>query len=108
MDATAGLQTSQPRPVPWREISSVNVRMPVDRRISNRSERFCPKCSHNALDCSTPAADSSCLSIGTHEPHVVPAFVHALRPGTSAQPPAMAPLTAPLVTALHEQTCASS
>ena len=41
--------------------------------ISNSSARDWLKCSHSALDCSTPSASSSCLSSGTHDPHEVPA-----------------------------------
>ena len=78
MDATAGLQIAQPLPVPYRPISSLNVVMPVAWTISNSSARDCGKCSHKAFDCSTPAGVSSLPSSGTHEPHAVPARVHAL------------------------------
>ncbi len=48
-------------------------------------------------------------SVGTHEPQVVPARVHALRAGTvAASPEVMASTSAPLVTALQEQIWAPS
>ena len=81
IEATAGLQMSQPRPRPCRSTSSVNVRMPVTATISNSSARDTAKCSHSAFDCATPAAASSCLSVGTQEPHPVPARVQALSAG---------------------------
>ena len=76
--------------------------------ISNSSARDWLKCSHSALDCSTPSASSSCLSSGTHEPHDVPACVHFFSSATSQQPPAMASVRSPLVTLLHEQICAAA
>src|ERR1700722_10174488 len=76
--------------------------------ISKSSARDWPKCSHNALDCATPSASSSCLSSGTQDPHEVPAAVHDLSAGTSAQPSAIAHFRSPLVTLLQEQICAES
>src|SRR5579875_2596700 len=108
MDATAGLQMSQPCPVPKRCSRPENVRIEVAQTISNSSARDWLKCSHSALDCSTPAHSSSCLSIGTHDPHEVPAVVQDLSAATSVQPSAMAALSAPLVTLLHEQIWAES
>src|SRR5882757_7202485 len=107
MDATTGLQMSQPIPVPWRAMSPEKVRTEVAEMISKSSARDTAKCSHNALDCSTPSASSSCLSNGTHDPHDVPALVQAFSAGTSAQPLAIASVTSPLVTLLHEQICAA-
>ena len=98
---------SQPFPVPNRSISAgegADPRWPTT--ISNSSARDWLKCSHSALDCSTPSASSNCLSSGTHDPHEVPACVHFFRAGTSQQPPAMASVRSPLVTLLHEQICA--
>src|SRR6267142_2566396 len=109
IDATAGLQMSQPFPVPNRSISPENVRTDSEgpaEMISNSSARDWLKCSHSALDCSTPSASSSCLSSGTQDPHEVPASVHFFSWGTSHQPPAMASVRSPLVTLLHEQICA--
>ena len=77
--------------------------------ISNSSARDCLKCSHTAFDCSTPHAVSSFDSSGTHEPHAVPARVHALSFGTESQPSSWtARVIVPLETALHEQICAAS
>src|SRR5215208_1926337 len=108
IEATAGLHMSQPFPVPKRSISPVKVRIDVAETIENSSARDWLKCSHSALDCSTPSASSSCLSSGTHDPHEVPASVHFFSSGTSQQPPAMASVRSPLVTLLHEQICAAA
>ncbi len=108
MEATTGLQMSQPFPRPKRSSRPEKVRSSVAEMISKSSARDWLKCSHSALDCSTPSASSSCLSSGTHDPHEVPAEVHALSAGTSAQPSAIAHFRSPLVTLLHEQICAES
>src|SRR4051812_25754972 len=103
IEATTGLQMSQPFPAPKRSISPEKVRIAVADTISNSSALDWLKCSHSAFDCSTPSDSSICLSSGTHEPHEVPASVHFFSVGTSQQPPAMASLRSPLVTLLHEQ-----
>src|SRR5712671_2281371 len=103
IEATTGLQMSQPFPVPKRSMSSVKVRTDVAETIENSSARDWLKCSHSAFDCSTPSASSSCLSSGTQDPQDVPASVHFFRLGTSQQPPAMAFVRSPFVTLLHEQ-----
>src|SRR4051812_569436 len=108
MDATTGLHRSQPLPLPCSATSWLKVRMPVARTISNSSARDWPKCSHRALDCSTPQLVSSCLSVGTQDPQPVPAFVHILSDGTSAQPAPTAATMSALVTAWQEHTWASS
>ena len=108
IEATTGLQMSQPFPRPKRSSRPEKVRISVAEMISKSSARDWPKCSHSAFDCSTPSASSSCFSSGTHDPHEVPAAVHDLSAGTSAQPPAIAPLRSPLVTLLQEQICAES
>src|SRR6185312_2165307 len=108
IEATTGLQMSQPFPRPKRSNRPENVRISVAEMISKSSARDWPKCSHSALDCSTPSASSSCLSSGTHDPHEVPADVHDLSDATSAQPAAIAHFRSPLVTLLHEQICAES
>src|ERR1700761_6901256 len=108
MDATAGLQMSQPLPRPKRSSRPENVRISVALTISKSSARDWSKCSHSALDCATPSASSSCLSSGTHDPHEVPAAVHDLSAGTSAHPSAIAHFRSPLVTLLQEQICAES
>ena len=104
----AGLQMSQPFPVPNFSIRPENFRISVAEMISKSSARDCGKCSHSALDCSTPCASSSCLSSGTQEPQEVPALVQAFRPATSEQPPSIAPHRSPLVTLLQEQIWAAS
>src|SRR6185312_2034722 len=108
IEATTGLQISQPFPRAKRSNRPENVRISVAEMISKSSARDWPKCSHSALDCSTPSASSSCLSSGTHDPHEVLANVHFLRSATSLQPPAIASHRSPLVTLLHEQICAAA
>src|SRR4030088_1583733 len=108
IDATAGLQMSQPAPIPYPPINAENVRTPVTATIWKSSARDWLKCSHSALDCSTPSASSSRLSIGTQLPQEVPAAVAPLMPDTSHAPALIAPQIAFLVTALQEQICASS
>src|SRR6201998_4338229 len=108
MEATTGLHMSQPFPRPKRFNRPEKVRISVAGMISKSSARDWLKCSHSALDCSTPSASSSCLSRGTHDPHEVPAAVHDLSAGTSAQPAAIARLRSPLAELLHEQICAES
>src|SRR5258705_3888991 len=90
IDATTGLQMSQPFPLPNRSIRAEKVRIDVAETTSNSSARDWVKCSHSAFDCSTPSASSSCLRSGTQDPHDVPANVHFFNCGTSQQPPAMA------------------
>src|ERR1700754_4646297 len=108
MDATTGLHMSQPFPRPKRSNRPEKVRVSVAEMISKSSARDWLKCSHSALDCSTPSASSSCLSSGTHDPHEVPAAVHDFSDATSPQPSAIAHLRSPLVTLLQEQICAES
>src|SRR5689334_13807147 len=108
MEATTGLQMSQPFPRPKRSSRPEKVLISVAEMISKSSARDWLKCSHSALDCSTPSASNSCLSSGTHDPHEVPAAVHDFNEGTSAQPSAIAHFRSPLVTLLHEQICAAS
>src|ERR1700674_2001616 len=108
IDATAGLQMSQPVPLPHLAITPENVAIPVAATTWNSSARDWVKCSHRAFDCSTPCASSSRLSIGTQLPQDVPAAVTPLIAGTSHAPCEIAPQIAPLLTALQEQICASS
>ncbi len=108
IDATTGLQMSQPVPVPYCAISPENVRVSVARTISNSSARDCVKCSHSAFDSSTPDAASSAFTVGRHPPHVVPAPVQFFTEARSHAPSEIAAQISPLVTALHEHTCASS
>src|SRR5256885_1662476 len=108
IEATAGLQMSQPVPVPYRSISPEKVRRPLAWTISNSSVRDWEKCSHNAFETSTPSAVSNCDSRGTHDPQEVPAAVQPFRSATVQAPSAMAEHNCALVTLLHEQICASS
>src|SRR5690242_12676795 len=108
IEATTGLQMSQPFPVPKRSISAEKVLIEVAAMIENSSARDWVKCSHSALDCSTPSVSSSCLSSGTHDPQDVPALVQFFSDGTSVQPPAIASHRSPLLTLLHEQICAAA
>src|SRR6476620_11686156 len=91
IDATTGLQMSQPEPFPYFEISAENVRVSVACTISNSSARDCSKCSHSALDITTPDDARSCLMVGRQPPHVVPALVQLLTCAMSQAPSAMAP-----------------
>src|SRR6478609_7732570 len=108
IEATVGLQISQPVPRPYRATRPEKVRMPVAETISNSSARLWSKCSQRAVDSSTPESTSSVLTVGRHPPHVVPAFVQPLIAARSQAPPAMAPQMEPFVTLLHEQMTASS
>src|SRR6478735_10422489 len=84
------------------------VLIPVDATISKSSARLCSKCSHRALDSSTPESTRSFLTVGRQPPQVVPALVQPLMVARSQAPSAIAPQIAPLVTLLHEQMTASS
>src|SRR6201996_9064627 len=108
IEATTGLQMSQPFPRPNRSSRPEKVRISVAEMIWKSSARDWLKCSHSALDCSTPSASSSCLSSGTHDPQEVPAEVQDFSDPTSAHPSAMAHFSSPLVTLLHEQICAAA
>src|ERR1700756_3640181 len=108
IEATTGLQMSQPFPRPNRSSRPEKVRISVAEMIWKSSARDWLKCSHSALDCSTPSASSSCLSSGTHDPQEVPAAVHDLSDATSPQPSAIAYFRSALVTLLQEQICAES
>src|SRR6476660_1824812 len=106
IDATAGLQMSQPFPLPKRSINAEKVLIEVAATISNSSALDWLKCSPSALDCATPSASNNCLSSATHDPQEVPACVQPFKAGTSLQPPAMASARSHFVTLLHEQICA--
>ena len=79
MEATAGLQTSQPRPVPKRARMSSKERSCSTRTASKSSARDSAKCSHSALETVIPdlvsSDSSSFFSTGTQDPHWVPARV---------------------------------
>ncbi len=115
-EATVGLHTSQPAPVPKRSRISSNERSCSTRTASNSSARVSAKCSHSAVDTSSPWAASSLsrvfFSSGTQEPQVVPARVQALTAPTSwhgsPSSPRTAARTVPALTLLQEHSVASS
>ena len=115
IEATAGLQTSQPRPVPCAATTSSKRRWPCTATVSKSSCRVRAKCSHRLRSTSRPAAAKCSSTIvrtsGLQEPQVVPARVQALTQATSAHgfsARATASTICALVTSLQEQTCASS
>ena len=113
MLASAGLQMSQPRPMPNRSITALKVVSPDTRTASKSWRRDMSKCSHSALLRAAPDFASSVptifLTIITQEPQAAPALVQDLMPATSVQPSSWtAWRIVPAVTLLHEQTSASS
>src|SRR3954468_22708920 len=113
IEATTGLQTSQPRPRPCWAITSLKVRSSLTRITSYSSARERSKCSQRAVLTSMPAASSSavtsCLTSGTQLPQLVPARVQPLTAPTSVQPPSVTAQRIVLaLTPLQEQTTASS
>ena len=82
IEATTGRHTLQPRPVPKAATTSLKVPRPASWTSSNRSARGTSKCSHRARETVMPVFSSSwfriLVSVGTHEPHTVPALVHSL------------------------------
>ncbi|OLT07498.1 hypothetical protein BJF77_14200 [Kocuria sp. CNJ-770] len=111
-EATTGLQMSQPRPVPNRPTTSSHEDRSRARTASKSSARESSKCSHRAVETSTPALASSrsrvFLSIGTQEPHWVPAREHFFSSPISCTPQPICSRTAPVVTLLQEHSTASS
>src|SRR5262245_55713374 len=112
MDATAGLQMSQPRPRPCLAIVSSKVlRLPMRTRW-NSCWRVYGKCSHIEVLTLTPRFLSSalriCVTSGVQPPQVVPALVLVFSAPTVVQPPSMAAHRPPFETLLHEQICAVS
>ncbi len=113
IEATTGLQMSQPSPVPWATRRPVKVVRPVTRRISYSSARVCGKCSHSPRAGSTPCSARLSLTrpvrAETQLPQPVPALVHRFTPATSVSPCVRtASRTAPPVTWWQEQTTAES
>src|SRR6478752_1664679 len=108
MDATAGLQMSQPSPRPWRASTSSKFLSSPMRTRWNSCWRVYGKCSHIDVLTFTPRFLSSalriCVTNGVQPPQVVPAFVLVLSAPTVVQPASMAPQMPPFVTLLHEQT----
>ncbi len=112
IEATAGLQISQPWPWPWARISSSNDWMRLILTISNSSCRVQAKCSHRALLTFLPdaliAALNRSVTSGRQPPQPVPAFVHSLISSTEVRfLSRMASQIWPLLTLLHEQTWVS-
>ena len=115
-----GLQMSQPAPVPYLAMISSNEVSSRTRMASKSSWRESSMCSQRALETSTPdlvsSVSSSFLSIGTQEPHWVPARVQPLSSPSSwtgalpsqAPQPLMASRMVPAVTLLQEHRVASS
>src|SRR6516165_12555407 len=90
IEATAGLQTSQPRPRPCSANNWPNDRRPEIRTRSNSSWRLYGKCSHRWSVTAMPALTSSSLTmsvtIGTQPPQPVPALVADFTCATSVSP----------------------
>src|SRR3954462_620057 len=112
MDATTGLQMSQPRPRPClARVSSKVLSSPMRTRW-NSCWRVYGKCSHIEVLTLTPrflsSAFSSCVSSGVQPPQVVPALVLVLSAPTVEQPPSIAAQMPPFETLLQEQICALS
>src|SRR5258708_23865225 len=112
IDATAGLQTSQPRPRPCLVSISSNVCNPPTRAKSNSSLRENLKCSQIWLLTATPRRDSSVFRTSVtscaHPPHELAALVHCLSAPTVLAPPALAAHRSRVLTLVHEQICAES
>src|SRR5262249_22759009 len=112
MEATAGLQTSQPWPRPWARISSSKVLMRLILMISNSSWREQAKCSHRAVLTFLPAALiwalNRSVTSGRQPPQPAPALVQALTSSTEQRLLVrMASQIWPLLTLLQEQTWVS-
>src|SRR5262245_13431528 len=112
MDATAGLQMSQPRPRPCLVSTSSKVLSSPMRTRWNSCWRVYGKCSHIEVLTVTPRRLSSafriCVTSGVQPPQVVPALVLVFKAPTVLQPPSMAAHKPPFETLLHEQICALS
>src|SRR5581483_4516907 len=112
MDATAGLQISQPWPRPWERINSSNVLIRLILMISNNSCRVQAKCSHRALLTFLPDALiwalNRSVTSGKQPPQPVPARVQSLISSTEVRfLSRIASQIWPLETLLQEHTCAS-
>src|SRR3954471_9251088 len=112
MEATAGLQISQPRPRPCLVATSSKVFSWLMRTRWNNCCRVYGKCSHIEVLTLTPrflsSAFSSCVSSGVQPPQVVPALVLVLSAPTVEPPPSIAEQMPPFETLLQEQICALS
>src|SRR5579864_4068994 len=113
MLATAGLQISQPFPLPWLARSSPKDLICLILMISNNSCRVNAKCSHRLLLSFLPdffiSALNRSITSGKQPPQPVPAFVHFFTSSTDARPLSrMLEQMVPLLTLLQEHTWASS
>ena len=112
IEATAGLQISQPWPRPWRGSTRRTCVMRLILTISNNSWREQAKCSQRALLTFLPdaliAALNRSVTSGRQPPQPVPAFVQSLISSTEVKfLSRMASQIWPLLTLLHEQICVS-
>src|SRR5687768_2772295 len=112
MEATAGLQMSQPRPRPClASVSSKLLSWPMRTRWNN-CWRVYGKCSHIDVLTFTPRFLSSalriCVTSGVQPPQVVPALVLVLSAPTVVHPASIAEQRPPFETLLQEQTWAES
>src|SRR5262245_43027573 len=113
IDATAGLQISQPFPLPCEAMRSLNDLMRLILTISNNSWRVNEKCSQRAALAIVPAALLSALKMSTtsgrQPPQPVPALVHDLTSSTEQRFFVRIALQIiVLFTLLHEQIWTSS
>src|SRR5574341_446516 len=112
IEATTGLQMSQPFPLPWAVMTSANVFSEFILIRWNSAWRECGKCSHRLLFTLKPrffiSASRICFASGPQPPQLVAAFVAFLRDPKEVQPLATAAQIAPFDTLLHEQISAES
>ena len=111
MDATAGLQMSQPRPRPCFVQHRLEVLSSPMRTRWNSCWREYGKCSHRWLSRRRPCVSSAfriCVTSGVQPPQEVPAVVFFRAPRPYVQPASMAAQMSPFATLLQEQICALS
>src|ERR1700737_3141011 len=112
MEATAGLQMSQPSPRPCFASVASKLRKPPTRMRENSCWREYGKCSHKCVLNDIPLPLSSpcrtCVTSGAQPPQDVAARVAFLMAPTVVQPLSTAAQMTPLLTLLHEQICASA
>src|SRR5687768_3605241 len=112
MDATVGLQISQPSPLPCLPISASKLRISPTLTRWNSSWREYGKCSHRWLLTATPLRESSalmsCVTSCAQPPQVLAALLCFFIAPSVTQPVLTAAQMSPLLTLLHEQICALS
>ena len=112
IEATAGLQISQPWPRPQWAMISPNVRSFLAFTMANNSVRESGKCSHKMVDDRAAGlfqlAFKRSVTSGTQPPQPVPAFVQLLSASSVSAPSRIAAQIAPFDTLLQEQTWAES